>query len=811
MTRLLGRLFLIEDVSSIHGWKITFGAPWAQRYPVLLMFGVVAIAAAGIVYYVRYQHVGRHFGRNLMAAFRAAILVLLLVILAEPMISLTVSEHPRPLVLALFDGSGSMGIRDRLPEETAKQLSEAMDPEDRPETLDEQNRLNLVQHVLAGPAKDALGELAKRNRIRAYVMDKADNVREIDVSGPAGNDGVDAEHLAGQLTAEGPVTALGSALDDLNRRHKGPLLAGVVIFSDFDRNAGRDPVAAARELGVPVFTVGVGPREVVDLSVDLQAPLVLKRDEKATVTVLLRQTGLTGRSAHVTLMARKQGMTSGLEVQGAAVAVSPVQVVPLTGAQVTCPPIPFLPTVSGRYVLEAKVEPFAEEVLEANNVADREVTVRDESLKLYFVEYEPTWEWRFVKEVFHRDPLIGRRGFRTFLRSADFKVRRDNELFSETLVRPRSEFFANDVVLISDVPGEMLSRRFQEMLEEYVKQFGGGLVVIAGAQYGIGEFRDTLIADMLPVVVDPASKPKVKDFRLQLTPAAAGEDFMNLGRDEHENRLAWANLGRLPWFQPVLRRHPLATVLASHPSERCVDDKERQPIIATRSYGKGEVVYIGFNEMWRLRRKYGEKYYRRFWGQLIYRLGLSRALGSQKRFDVSVERPIYQSGDRVRVSVEGYDLNFEPLDVPRLSARLIAADQLDGDGPAETPLSIPLARGEFVYETTFPAYAAGRHRLLVRDPATGDEIEAAFKVASVSIERRSASRDFELQKSLAAETGGRHCELHEVSGLLRDIPSVRIEETTEHRLSLWNTWPILILAVGLMLAEWLTRKLMNLR
>ncbi len=810
MIRLLGKLFLIEDLSSIQGWKITFGAPWAQRYPVLLIFGVIAIAAAGIVYYVRYQHVGRHYGRNLMAAFRSVLLVMLLVILAEPMISLTVSEYPRPLVVALFDGSGSMGIRDRLPGEATKQLEAAMDPEKRPASLEEQSRLDLVQHVLSGPAQEALADVAKHNRIRAYIMDRADHVREIDVSAPGGGEEIDAAHVAGQLTAEGPVTALGSALDCLNRRHKGPLLAGVVVFSDFDRNAGRDPVAAARELGAPLFTVGVGPREVVDLSVDLQAPLVLKRDEKASVTVLLRQTGLTGRSAHVSLTARKQGMTSGLDVQGAAVAVSPAQVVPLKSAQVTCQ-IPFLPTASGRYVLEAKVDPFPDEVLEDNNSADREVAVRDESLKLYFVEYEPTWEWRFVKEVFHRDPLIGRRGFRTYLRSADFKVRRDNELFVETLERPRAEFFANDVILLSDVPGEMLSRPFQEMLEEYVKQFGGGLVVIAGAQYGIGELKNTLIADMLPVVVDPTSKPEVKDFRLQLAPGAADEDFMNLGRDEHENRVAWANLGRLPWFQPVLRRHPLASVLATHPSERCVDDRERQPIIATRSCGKGEVVYIGFNEMWRLRRKYGEKYYRRFWGQLIYRLGLSRALGSQKRFDVSVERPIYQSGDQVRVSVEAYDLNFDPLDVPKLSARLIAVDMLDGDGAAETTVSIPLARGEFVYETTFPVYTSGRHRLLVRDPATGDEIEAGFKVASVSIERRSAARDFELQKNLAAETGGQHGELHEVSRLLDDIPSVRVRETSVHRLALWNTWVVLIAAIALMLAEWLTRKLMNLR
>ena len=87
--------------------------------------------------------------------------------------------------------------------------------------------------------------------------------------------------------------------------------------------------------------------------------------------------------------------------------------------------------------LSLGVQAFDDEVLDENNSAEREINVRDESLKLLFVEYEPTWEWRFVKEVFHRDPLIGWEGFRTFLRSADFKVRQTNDLFLETLTAER--------------------------------------------------------------------------------------------------------------------------------------------------------------------------------------------------------------------------------------------------------------------------------------------------------------------------------------------------------------------------------------
>ena len=97
------------------------------------------------------------------------------------------------------------------------------------------------------------------------------------------------------------------------------------------------------------------------------------------------------------------------------------------------------------------------------------------------------------------------------------------------------------------------------------------------------------------------------------------------------------------------------------------------------------------------------------------------------------------------------------------------------------------------------------------DPATGDEIEANFKVAAASVEKRSAARNYGLQKALAAETGGKHYELHQMAGIVTDVPALKITETSERRFALWNTWVVLILAIILMLGEWLTRKLMNLR
>ena len=195
------------------------------------------------------------------------------------------------------------------------------------------------------------------------------------------------------------------------------------------------------------------------------------------------------------------------------------------------------PAETGRFIVAAETDPVPGELVTQNNRAEREVNVRDDFLRLMFVEFEPTWEWRFIKEVFHRDKLVGQRGFRTFLRSADPAVRRSNELFLPTLTPRRSEFFANDVIFLGrHATGSRLGPRFCEMTKEFVGKFGGGLVVVAGPRFGPGQLADTPLADMLPVVVDPAGRVREDhSFALQLTPdAAAWSISWSLGASDRE-------------------------------------------------------------------------------------------------------------------------------------------------------------------------------------------------------------------------------------------------------------------------------------
>lgn len=809
-TSTIGRMLGYDNVSSIDSAHVSFGSAWAHAQPALVVFGCIALAALSVWFYLRWQARGHRPTRLFLATLRAIALCGLLLILADPTLELIFVSQPKPVLWLLLDGSDSMSIPDELPADERDPLAKAVDLEAYQKSHSRETarpaRADYAKALLARKEKNLLERLEANYRLRLFTFADAEGVRSLNSA-----DGTTSTPANVDWQTTGTVTALGDAFEDLARKHASDNLAAVLVISDFDQNAGTPPLAAAKKLGVPIFTVGVGPLTAVDLSVDLLAPPTMKKAESSTINVTVRQRELENTSVHIKLFAHQPGDMTGDDPARTLVGEKTVTI---TGSSQQVE-FPYTPEATGRFIFTAEVDPVEGEVVVQNNKAEREVKIIDDFLRLMFVEYEPTWEWRFVKEVFHRDKLVGTRGFRTFIRSADPVVRETNELFLPSLTLPRSQFFENDVIFLGDMPASALTSRFCEMTKEFVSQFGGGLVVMAGPRFGPGQLAETALADMLPVVVDPDGKRRDdKEFRLALTPIAAQYDFMRLGQTDQENLKGWNNMGKLPWFQPVRRLEIKGTqVLAEHPTEMCVDGKTPQPLIAVRQYGRGEVVYLGFNEMWRLRRLYGEEYYRQFWGQLIHRLGLSHALGSHKRFVVRTDKPQYRADDQVLVTVEAYDKEFQPLDakdVPdhRLVAELIRPDR-DSDGSRSQSFSIPQLKPG-VFEARIPVFSGGEYRLRVTDPVANEAAEINFDVANVSVERRNPVRNVALQRNISAETNGKAYDLTDVDQFTEDFSAPRLRETSVEILPLWSTWLTFVVVITALMVEWFVRKLVNL-
>lgn len=821
MMLMLGRLLGLNNVESIDALGLTLAAPWAEDKPFWVFALAVALLAASIWFYWRWQRQADTRPRIILGALRGTLLMLLVITLADPVLHLRLVHQQPPLLYVIFDGTESMAIQDELPNAERAAIESTVGLRRGANLETKFSRLDYLQALVRSSRDNLLTRLAEQQHveIEAFTFDgnATSQLRKLRLA-PAGGHRLDHGYLAEQLKATGQVTALGSVLAEVSQQFGSRRLAGVILFSDFDQNSGPTPLAGpqspAFRLGVPIYTVGIGATDAIDLAIDLQTDPKMKKAERSNIIVHIRQTGLEGQSAALRVTAKKlsgdnDAATTEMVVGQRTVSLnSPLQTIEL----------PFIPEDSGRFEFTAAADKLEGEASQQNNRSTRQLNIIDDYLRLMYVAYEPTWEWRFVKEVFHRDKLVGMPGFRTFLSSSDPRVRESNVLFLPTLTPKRSDFFANDVLFLDDLPRSALNDRFCELTKEYVSKLGGGLVVIAGPRFGPRELQQTPLADMLPVIIDAnadlRSAPDHPEFRPRLTPHADRYSFMQLGADGEENHRAWDNLGKLPWYRPVAMPHPQAEVLLEHPTDKCADGKTPQPLIAIRPYGKGgagEVVWIGFNEMWRLRRQYGEKYYRQFWSQLIYRLGMSHALGAEKRFVARIDQPQYRAEDRVTLSVEAYDENYEPLLDENLRdhglvAELTAPAQ---NGTSTQSLLVPMLR-KGVFELQFPVYSVGGYTLRVTDPITDKVIQQRFEVSALSAERRRGVRDQQLQHDLAQATGGKSYDLVTVDRLPQDLKLLPVTEHTTRNSALWTTPLWFIMVMILMLGEWVGRKLLRL-
>ena len=533
----IGWLMGVENLQSIDSVRVSLAAPSAQHGPAWVVFGVAALAIVAALFYARCQPTARRGWVGVLAVSRAVLLIALFLILADPVLKMELTSRPRPLLYVVFDGTESMEIQDEMPDAERARLAKAVgltidngSTEPAPAGADKSGaaalsptaRLSRMEYVKALVNKkddNLFSRLESQCRIEPFILERPDGVRKLN-GAETPQTTVNGKLLSDQLTTKGQLTALGTAFDDLAEHYATSHLAGVIMFSDFGNNSGPAPAGTAtspvKKLGVPVYAVGIGPQVAVDLATEIELPRQLKKAERQEVKVVLRQSGLDGRRTKITVTARRKAGPS--DSEGEIIQIGQRDVT-LIG-----------PTVEERVRLRAAADRpirFPRRRQPHGGPSGRSGKSRP-ARGNRGQRFSPADVCRIRADLgmaVHQGSFSSRsvggdaRASARFLRSSDPKVRTTNPLFLPTLTPKRSDFLANDVIFLGDMPATALGERFCELANEFVTQFGGGLVVIAGPRFGPGQLEGTKLADILPVVVD--SNAHLRDdhpFRMELTP-----------------------------------------------------------------------------------------------------------------------------------------------------------------------------------------------------------------------------------------------------------------------------------------------------
>lgn len=720
--------------------------------------------------------------RRLMAGLRVfAMALLLFVLLLRPGLRVGIEGDIRRQVVVLTDTSGSMALRDpRLDPADVKRAAIALGRLDAAKGLDQTlpsdmamvqfSRSSLAKGMLGDTEKGLLAELARTYDVRTFNFGKG-------------------------LDGGADATAIGNTLREVLQRVRGQPVAGVLLVTDGANNSGASPTStaeAAAAAGVPVFTYGVGltkPRDLI--AATLNASEIGFAEDEVSATLRLRTAGFAPGSQGALVI--KLG---GQVVQSQQVALAPDREETVT--------FNFVPPRAGEFELTAELSPQPGEMVVDNNAASTRIRIIDGKMRVLYMESYPRWEFKYLQAMLLRDRRI----------DAKFVLLEGSPSLADGVASPyltrvpatREEWMSYDVVLVGDVDPRAFSAEQYAWMREHVETFGAGLVFIPGRSKS-PMWANSEIEKLLPVEwpTSTPALPATEAVSLELTPTGSLADMLRLADGSDASRELWATLPGLYWIAPALRARPGAEVLVVD-SRPPAPDRVRFgkiPVLATQQLGVGSILYLGTDNLWRIRQNKGDELHSRLWAQIIQRMGITHLLGESRRTRLTVDKRTYSPGDTISISARLYSSAFLPITTPIVRGEL---------KPAKGGTSVPVLlraqadqpgdyRGEAI--AGLPQLPPGSYTLSVEtDPAT----VLPVTVEDLKLELADTAMNEPLLRQIAAMTNGaflREEDLFTLPDLLSKSAQ-RIRST--YIAEIWSSPVMFMLLLALFSAEWFLRR-----
>jgi hypothetical protein len=816
----LQRLHLIDTPEH----TILHSAEWSWRglFPVWLAVLLLLAAAAGVVFPYRRENAKLGTARRaLLAGLRIALIALVLVLLIRPvLIAEFHGDRPRGAVL-LIDDTESMKQRDRRISEADRlrvAIARGFLPPNTPladdvhpaaSQLANPTRAEMVQAVLANKDLHLRDDLAARGSLQEFLFD-----RKLRSRGDAGQ--------------EPNATALADSLREVLVRGGGELPSAIVVMTDGRDNASKLTLEEAAEMcrdkGVPLYVYGVGSSSGGVLQIkDVALPSTIfvddkpdAKDDPIEVGLRWRCRGFKGGRLLLTLKLGKQVIRREFPVREGEDIRETIAFVLDKGKE-------------GHRDFTATLEVRGDET--TRDQWQRTVQVKNNRVKVLYVEDVPRREYKFLQPLLDRD----RRMLARF-----FLVEGDPRLAEGRPADPAGSLFLDrfpehfpdptnrdpdskpyDLLILGDVAPAALGTQGIRAIQKFVKE-GGGLVAVAGRQHMPADYVESSLAEVLPVEFTRQAFPIQPEVRTQpfqplLTYDGEQSGMLALADSQDDNLRLWKEDlwkdGRgFYWFYPVNGLRPAATALVVHPEFKTGQrpNEKPMPLVATQYYGKGEVLFLGVDETWRWRDSTGDRLTSRFWGQIVTQLGLPHLLGHSRRVQLELERGEAVLGRPGTLKARLLDKDYEPLTRPTVRATLIRHDSGEGQKRAQ-PVELKRVRGmSGEYRAALANDTPGHFKLRVDEAEGLEPASLSYRVEQPpGHETEIAGMAEEALRAAAQTSGGRFYREEDLHHLAADIEPRSLPFVQRQEILLWGPLTMLLF-VGLITAEWVVRKFSNL-
>jgi hypothetical protein len=569
------------------------------------------------------------------------------------------------------------------------------------------------------------------------------------------------------------ATALGDALASLPLAPEGQELDGVVVVSDGAVNAGQDPLAAARALGVPVHTVLTGVARGPDRAVtEVEASTTARVGEATPVRVHIATSEARGVAVTTRLLdgTRELGRATVLSPGAGLEAVAEMRVTP---------------TRPGLAVWTARVDSLAGETSVANDARQAAIEVSPGRLGVLVVSAGLNWDLAFLRRA-----LLGDSGVSLRTLTREGGGWREVESGRPVAGLGEPDLRGQAAIVLDAVAPADLGPAMDAALDGFVRG-GGGLLALGGGAPGLARFRGGRLGQQLAFGIDPATPVRSGSPE----PTAEASELLSWDDDPQRGEQAWRAAAPLSDLTPVATGGGDRVLIATRGGG--------PPLLVGRHVGRGQAMFVNGTGLWRwslsghddLSAERG----RRLWRRLVRWLA-EPVQGEPLR--LKPERWLTARGEPVRLFASLQSADFKPV-----AGATLGGEAQDASGHAIRLAFTPRAAGS--YEATLEDPAPGRYRVTVRAAKGGVELGRAaseFAVDRWSAEEARAEPDSTTLAAIAAATGGRMAKAADVATWARSLSARAIARARSDSLRLWESPWVFALVVGLLSVEWAWRR-----
>ena len=611
-------------------------------------------------------------------------------------------------------------------------------------------------------------------------------------------------------TDESVKTDLAAALRGANEKSVATRVHSIFLLTDGAHNMDSAPVDVASGDGFPpVYVLPIGNpvyvREVILHSVE--APTSVFHKDMIPVTAQIDAYGCSGESLRVEL-------SRGDKV--------------VDRKEVYVPNNTFLYKVRmrasadklGRDHLAIAVIPLDDEKSAGNNSGSTDVNVIESDFRVLIADHFARWEHRYLRNLLKRDEHVE---YDEVLMEPRLKSNPEEHTLAH-LPKTYNGWTRYRSVILGDLSQEEISKENQKYLEQYVREQGSTLILIAGERGMPGAFGGSELAAMIPVSVDDTYEAHRRAFVPTLSSAGKAVDAMLLEASANDTERVWRDASRPSGFYGLSKysvaRPTSQVMMTASPvrSDLRVATVDPPSFICWHHYGRGKVVYLSAPVTHRLRYRSGDRYHHRFWGQLL-RWALADTFGEGSgSVQIRTTDATYIEGEAVGVEVRLRTEAGQPVSGEKLECVVQRGD--------EFVMKASLRENEKTagqywtdIEGLLPgAYTVGPkgrivNSLLKRERAN---ISAAVPIvdfsilAQTGIEMEDTRCNKGLLEQIATASGGMVLPPTAIKEFLSELDLAPKQRSTIHFTPLWARWRYLWLIVLALTVEWVLRKLTGL-